>query len=88
MIEACPPTNDPVIKDLCAHLNRIIKAKFYIGLLNDEAASGFYSHAQSVKECRREALAHLRKYPTWRTATVSDAASGVIILRRAVIRNG
>ena len=70
MITAYPEPVDPVIADLVAHLNECAKARFYIKLENADGGSGFYCHAPALAAAKRQARAHLRKYPSWETATV------------------
>ena len=74
MITAYPPTNDPVIVDLVAHLNECVRAKFYIELAGtidgERCGSGFFAKAKTRRAAGAEACAHLKRYPKWETAKV------------------
>ena len=61
MIQAYPPTQDPLILELVAVLNRAAEARFYIALEMPGHSSGFYAQARDLTGAKREARAHLRK---------------------------
>jgi hypothetical protein len=75
-ITAYPPTNDPLIVGLCARLTKAVNAKFYVALANPVGASGFYCQAMTLAKARKEARAHLKKYPSWESARLYHADGG------------
>lgn len=64
---------DEFMKGLRAFVRKINNARFYIALESEDSSSGFYAEAQTRRAANIEASTHLRKYPSWKTATVRRA---------------
>ncbi len=87
-ITAYPPPVDPIIKDLCEHLNECARSKFYIKLETGNTSSGFYARSQTLKAAKAEAKLWLKKYPSWDKAEVWTLQWMLAVERKALIKGG